>query len=179
MTYRCNWTDDRLPVWMNYARHLKGEPVKALEIGAFEGRSTVWILENILTHPDARIVCLDPFVPNKGLDLPADVADNYLARFVENTKFHRSKVRILQAYSWEVTAEWLAPFGPFDLVYVDASHWPEETVREAEMAWQVCKPGALLIFDDYGGTLKEYIERWRVRAEKLHESQQMISRVVK
>lgn len=32
-----------------------------LEIGSYEGRSAVWFLENILTHPTARIVCVDLF----------------------------------------------------------------------------------------------------------------------
>ncbi len=32
-----------------------------VEIGSFEGRSTLWILENLLRHPDSRMHCIDTF----------------------------------------------------------------------------------------------------------------------
>ena len=32
-----------------------------LEIGSFEGRSTIWFLENLLKNPKSTITCVDPW----------------------------------------------------------------------------------------------------------------------
>jgi hypothetical protein len=41
---------------------MAGRPVNFLELGSYEGRSTVWMLESLLTHPQSHITCVDPFV---------------------------------------------------------------------------------------------------------------------
>jgi len=38
--------------------------VTYLEVGVFEGRALLWLLENILTHPTARATCIDLFPYN-------------------------------------------------------------------------------------------------------------------
>lgn len=182
MSYTQNWTDDRLPLWLPFVQHLIGsENVNALEIGAFEGRSTVWMLEHILTHPTSRIVCLDPFYHNRGIDTkPTD----YLVNFVDNTTSYRERVRILQAFSRDIHAETLLEFANgYDLIYIDASHWAGETVNELRLAWTVAKPGALIIFDDYGGELKDRVDEWlkphfaNGRVVELHRAYQLIIQV--
>ena len=40
----------------------KDKPIKYLEIGVFEGMSMVWMLHNVLTHPDSRAVGVDPWL---------------------------------------------------------------------------------------------------------------------
>jgi hypothetical protein len=35
--------------------------IQMLDIGSYEGQSTVWYLTNVLTHPTARLTCIDPF----------------------------------------------------------------------------------------------------------------------
>ncbi len=160
MTFTYDWTTDRVDKWLPYVQHLVGRAnVNALEIGAFEGRSTVWMLENILTDPTSRIVCLDPFLGGSVPDLP----NEYLTAFVENTKPYQRQIRIIQARSEEVTTDILAHFSPggYDLIYIDASHLPEATVREAFLAWNVASDGALIIFDDYAGSLREAVDEWR------------------
>ena len=45
--------------FIKYLAHLIDTPCRILEIGCYEGRATVWMLENIATHPDATIKCID------------------------------------------------------------------------------------------------------------------------
>lgn len=53
---------DRLHLWSQHLGDLKGkQDTHLLEIGSYEGRSAVWFLENILTHPSSTITCIDPF----------------------------------------------------------------------------------------------------------------------
>jgi len=61
-TYQVDWFTPQLPLWEKYLIPLKGlSNLSFLEIGSFEGRSAVWLLENILTDEASRIVCIDPF----------------------------------------------------------------------------------------------------------------------
>src|SRR3954452_7004174 len=60
-----DWFSGHVPHW---ERLFFGElgwdpdaPRRLVEIGSFEGRSTLWFLENLLRHPDSRIVCIDTF----------------------------------------------------------------------------------------------------------------------
>ncbi len=146
--YRDDWTSDRLPKWLPHVQHLIGKPINALEIGAYEGRSTVWMIENILTHPSSQIICLDPFCENAKFNQYAD----YLPRFVENTHPYRSKIRIIQSFSQDVLPETLLGFvpGKFNLIYVDGSHEPADVISDAILALAVANPGAVIAFDDYG-----------------------------
>ena len=48
--------------WERALAGFKGKRVRALEIGSFEGRSAVWFLENVLTHEESTIVCIDSFL---------------------------------------------------------------------------------------------------------------------
>src|SRR5438105_2903605 len=52
----------RIPLWRRTLAHLRGRAeLRALEVGTYEGRSALWLLENILTDPSSRLVCVDLF----------------------------------------------------------------------------------------------------------------------
>lgn len=38
----------------------------------------------------------------------------------------------------------------FDFCYIDASHAPEDVLRDAILAWPLMKSGGVIMFDDYG-----------------------------
>ena len=59
-----------LPDWVTHDAHLfekylaefTGKPeIKALEIGAFEGRSAIWFMDHILTGTNSEITTIDVF----------------------------------------------------------------------------------------------------------------------
>ncbi|CAG8823780.1 19926_t:CDS:1, partial [Gigaspora rosea] len=41
---------------------LKNRKINVLEIGAFEGRSTTWILEELCKDPESKLITIDIFV---------------------------------------------------------------------------------------------------------------------
>jgi predicted O-methyltransferase YrrM len=61
--FSVKWFLDTVTEWKKF---LTGEertktPLKALEVGSFEGMSAAWMLEHVLTHDDSHITCIDPF----------------------------------------------------------------------------------------------------------------------
>ena len=57
--FEYDWFSPNIGVFERHLAHLKGTSCRMLEIGTHEGRSTSWLLENILTSLDARIVAVD------------------------------------------------------------------------------------------------------------------------
>jgi hypothetical protein len=107
-----NWTDRKKDDWIKHLGHLKGKPdLKILEVGTYEGRSAIWFLENLLTHPTSDITCVDVFV-KEGVE----------ERFDHNIALsgHAERVIKLKGYS-QLVLRSLEP-NSFDVVYIDACH---------------------------------------------------------
>jgi len=47
-TFTVDWFSRHLPVWNEVLMPLRGRPLRALEIGCFEGAATTWLLDNVL-----------------------------------------------------------------------------------------------------------------------------------
>lgn len=109
-----------------------------LEIGSYEGRSAVWFLESILTHPTAGIVCID-FFTHLSLSMRFDhnIRHSGAAAKVTKIKGHSDAILITQ------------PLDHFDIIYVDGSHDAAPVLMDAMLCWYRLKPGGVLIFDDY------------------------------
>jgi predicted O-methyltransferase YrrM len=64
-TFTVNTFTDKISAWTNLLSEFKGKPgINYLEIGTFEGRSALWVLENILTHPTSTLTIIDAFEEN-------------------------------------------------------------------------------------------------------------------
>jgi predicted O-methyltransferase YrrM len=136
--FSSDWFTYHIPVWEPLLSEFKGKAdVRYLEIGVLEGRSALWMLENILTHPSARLTAIDLF--------PDDVQ----ARFVGNIdkSGFRDKVEIVKGKSQEKLRE--LPLASYDLIYIDGSHRAKHVFVDAALSWDLLKDGGLLIFDDY------------------------------
>lgn len=135
-----NWFEHNIPHWQQWLGSFAGKPgVRALEIGSFEGRSTLWLCQNILTAADSRIDCVDFFAPDP-------VYGDYHARFVENTADHRGKIREFAGPSFDMLRK---VDGPYDIVYVDGWHTAFGAMADGLMCWPLLKVGGVMIFDDY------------------------------
>ena len=120
--------------------------INYLEVGVFEGRALLWLLENILTHPTARATCIDLFP--YGLE----------ERFRHNLDLSgfAGKVTVMKGPS-EVELRKL-PMDSFDLIYIDASHLGKDVFVDTGLSWGLLKKGGILIFDDYGWTIESLPE---------------------
>ena len=58
--FQADWFSPTIDEWTETLAEYKAKPnVSFLEIGSFEGRSAIWLLENILTDPTAHLTCVD------------------------------------------------------------------------------------------------------------------------
>jgi len=136
--FSSDWFTYHIPIWEQFLSEFKGKAnVRYLEVGVFEGRSAVWMLENILTHPSARLTAIDVFQD--------DLQDRFVGNI--NKSGFRDKVEIFKGKSQEKLRE--LPLESYDLIYIDGSHRAKHVFLDAALSWDLLKDGGLLIFDDY------------------------------
>lgn len=142
-----DWFSHHIQNWDIWLHPLLGRPVRALEIGCFEGRATSWLLANVLTHPEANITVIDTFTGSEehaamGVDI-----NEIFTRFLHNTKPWEDKVDIRVGKS---RTQLRRLGGKFDFVYIDGCHEAFEVLSDAVLVWPMMNPGGIVIFDDYG-----------------------------
>ncbi|MDQ2961991.1 MAG: class I SAM-dependent methyltransferase [Pseudomonadota bacterium] len=147
MKFSEDWFSQNIPTWTALLAEFRGRSrVRALEIGVFEGRSTCWLLENILTGEGSTIDCIDTFAGGiehvyRGIDMAA-----VRTRFEANVAPWREQVTLHVGKS----AELLPKFsGPYDFIYVDGSHVAADVLVDIVLAWRLASDHGIMIFDDY------------------------------
>ncbi|MFZ3229607.1 MAG: class I SAM-dependent methyltransferase [Pseudobdellovibrio sp.] len=120
-----------------------------LEIGVHEGRSLIWMLENILTDPTSSIVGIDNFKDNVSLTLKNNIKLSGQA----------ARVKLIEKSSQSVL---LTKFDYlFDIIYVDGSHFAKDVYFDAAYVFNLVKIGGIIIFDDYLLHKNEYSVEFR------------------
>lgn len=183
--FTTNWFTWNVPVWKAVLERYRGVPdLRYLEIGLYEGRSALWMLENVLTDPTSRLVGIDIF--------DGALKDRFFANLKLSGLEARADIRLGRSQDILRTLE---PES-FDIIYVDGSHDTSDVLEDAVLAWKILKPGGVLIFDDYkwagcftpGAETRDapedlpkfaidrFIDCFRDEIEFVHNSYQMIVR---
>jgi predicted O-methyltransferase YrrM len=148
--------------WFNWAPEVWTQLIpllparrKFLEIGSFEGRSTVWIVENMM-EDGGEVYCIDTW--EGGEEHGAENMSEVEKRFRHNRKLLMDKyedrhISTEKGTSLKCLAGWLTPSvvsnEVFDFIYIDGSHVAKDVLTDACMAWPLLKPEGLMVFDDY------------------------------
>lgn len=126
-------------IWKTLFSELKEKTnVRYLEVGVFEGRSLLWIYENILPSASVEIDALDSFpFPDTKMN------------FTENVShlIKKNIVKILHGTSEQLIKN--LPRLYYDLIYLDADHTYRSVWNDTVLLWPALKPGGFLVLDDY------------------------------
>lgn len=137
--FTTDWFTNNIRFWNLFLNKYKAkEKIFALEIGSYEGRSTLWMLDNILTHPSSKIYCIDSFTQA-----------NVKQTFLSNIKNHKSKVTLEQDYSFNALVRLNKHREVFDIVYIDGDHTAKGVLEDAVLSFPLLKKDGIMIFDDY------------------------------
>jgi len=120
--------------------------LKFLQLGAFTGDASVWLLNNVLTNEGCHLTDVDTWLGSNeeahhSMDFN-DVEltyDNKLKTYTNVTKFKGKTIDFLRQ----------APLDYYDFIYIDADHTAIGTLLDAELSWLCLKSGGVLAFDDY------------------------------
>ena len=117
-----------------------GKVDRVLEIGAHEGRSACYILENFLT--DTGTLCsVDP-----------QFDETTRRRFDSNVALAKKPEQVIEnLYDMSIPAlsKLVTRRQQFDFVYVDGDHHNQTVIADAVLGWQLLRQGGIMLFDDY------------------------------
>lgn len=192
--FTVDWFDDNREHLSRAFAPFRGRPgVRMLEIGAYEGRSTVWFLDEILTGEGSALTTVDTWEGSAEND-PREMAA-VQERFHRNTQEFRDAGRLTvvvnhsQAFLVDRIARGeTAPGNGFHIVYVDGSHAAPDVLSDGVLAWALLEPGGVMVFDDYiwaGGTCEQERPRFAIDSflacflgqyDELHRGTQVVIR---
>jgi FkbM family methyltransferase len=123
----------------------------ALEIGCFEGLTTNYICDNLLTE-NGRVICIDP------------LTDEYLPGHKDNAMFVGQYDRFIRNTAGRpvqlIRQKSLDAFPGlkdlrFGLIYIDGDHTEQGVFQDAVLYWNLLldsprNAGGYMLFDDYG-----------------------------
>ena len=147
--FSSNWTRGRA-YWgeMFDALGLVGKPgLRFLEIGCFEGRASLWMLENVLTHPSSRLDVIDTFEGSPEFEVMG-IDGATLNRFTRNVAPYADQVTVMQGMSGSILRT-LPAVETYDFIYVDGSHAAPDVLTDAVLSWPLLKKRGVMVFDDY------------------------------
>ena len=142
-----DWFTGNVPIWATVLKPYQAKPgVQYLEIGTWEGRSLLWVLDNILTHPTSRLTAIDPLIDDPGWPTSKDIKGTLFSNVELSGQAQR--VNVIVGFS-QIELRKL-PVESYDIVYVDGSHVASDTLEDLVLSSRLLKPGGVLIMDDYG-----------------------------
>lgn len=170
-----DWFTAHVLVWERIlVPQFKDKPATGLEVGCYEGRSCLWLLANVLTHPDSRIHCVDIW-SHREIEQTFD----------RNVAVSGASHKVIKRKGDAV--EMLRYTPGCDFAYIDADHTARACVVQAGLVWPRLKSGGVLIFDDYPWThpdiqhppkpgIDAFLTFWEGQYDLLHKEWQVILR---
>jgi len=169
-----DWFSWAPPVWSQLIEFLP-ERRSFLEIGSFEGRSTVWTIENMM-RPGDWIDCVDTWEGGEehsngemggaeerfdhnihvALDNPTYEPRTHHIRIAANAptegerkRVYKYKMKSTEHLGRKLSDVMFAHQPLYDFIYIDGSHIAKDVLTDATMAWPLLVQGGIMVFDDY------------------------------
>jgi len=155
-----------------------------LEIGSYEGASSVFFVDNFLSHENSTLTCVDPFLSIDDNDhrniLSSKQEENFLSNisstlFPDKVTFKKTTSNI---FFKENTKK-------FNFIYIDGSHVPSQVVSDLDNAIKIISDDGIIWMDDYNGgdppikpAVDEYISNKNLPIEIIHQGYQIAFRKI-
>lgn len=135
--YTVDWTTAHLPNFEKLLTPLVGGiNLHFLEIGVWEGRTSRWLLDHVLTHSTSVLTAIDC--------RPQPVFYQNLSRELE-----QGKMEFFSESSFMQLNQFVMQKRKFDFIYVDGSHLMKNVLEDVVLAFHLLTPGGVMLMDDY------------------------------
>jgi len=142
----------------------KSKENKILEIGCFEGLSSVFFADNFLDNPNSTLTCVDPFLTINNNDHSKFLQNNEELNFNFNVSVCKNSDKITN-----------------NLIYIDGCHESDFIKRDMENSFNVLEKNGIMWMDDYGGgdgiqiknNMNQFLEKYNGQYKLIHMGYQL------
>ena len=150
-----NWSNVHHKHWQDiFDKYLTQPTLHMLEVGCFEGRSTMWFADKLKRDPKSTLRCVDNWkggeeVERSNLNFDMDVVKE---NFHRNIDSHECEDQI--TVHERSSEEFLCVYMPhnyryYNFIYLDGSHTQRDTLVDMVLCVGALTKGGVLIVDDY------------------------------
>jgi len=136
--------------------------INILEIGSYEGRSTVWFIETYLHNINSTITCIDPWLDYSqdekslnsynAVDAQWKFGSLKIKEIFENNihlSGKKDQVIIHHDLSTNILPKLLVEKKKYDVIFIDGNHVAPFVMMDAVLCWNLLNKNGIMIFDDY------------------------------
>lgn len=128
-------------------KRFSGKPlIDFLQIGAYTGDASQWMLDNILTDPSSTLTDLDTWCGSEE-EVHKHFDWQELENFYDRRMSNYSNVIKIRQSSWDFLQEHTEK--QYDFIYIDGDHTADGVYKDAIFSWPLLKPYGIMAFDDY------------------------------
>ena len=154
-----------------------------LEIGSFEGLSSVFFSDTFLDSPNSTLTCVDPFLTIDNNDHKQFLQNKEEQNFDYNISISKNsdKIKVCKVTS-DVFFE--TNNKTYNFIYIDGCHEPEIIKRDMANSFNVLEKNGIMWMDDYLGgdgiqikkTMDTVLEQYTGQYELIHKAYQIAIR---
>jgi MMP 1-O-methyltransferase len=163
LKYRSIFPYEGIPGWLSedeaitlyeLARELPANSPVAVEIGSWQGKSSLVIAKGLKGKTTPVLYCIDPFNGDAGASdrvlysrALSTMNKSLKEAFLDNMRRHGvlDVVRPLEGYSFDVVNDFK---DPIDLLFIDGAHEFEAVFQDYEQWSPLLRPGGMIAFHD-------------------------------
>jgi predicted O-methyltransferase YrrM len=158
----------------------KSKKNKILEIGCFEGLSSVFFADNFLDNPNSCLTCVDPFLTINNNDHKQFLQNNEEINFDFNISICKNSDRIT---IHKITSDTFFENNnqTYNFIYIDGCHEPDFIKRDMKNSFNSLEKNGIMWMDDYGGgdgiqiknAMDGFLEKYIGQYELIHRGYQL------
>jgi tetratricopeptide (TPR) repeat protein len=151
-----DYISGHIPVWQRwFTDTIKQRPIRILEVGSWQGGSTLWLLDQVIAERGGSITCVDTWEDSSEHDFPGtmglqleELFDANIARSTYGDHLEKRKGR-----SQDVLPQLAGRL--FDFIYIDGAHEADLVLQDALNGHALLASDGLIVFGDLAYTFAD------------------------
>ena len=150
-----------------------------LEIGSYEGLSSVFFADHLLHHNESSLTCVDPFLRISTNDHKDLLQNRQEENFDYNISIckNSNKINVCKITSDDFFTK---NKKIYNFIYIDGCHEPDFILRDMENSFQCLEKNGIMWMDDYkfgNGEVKKtmdgFLEKYKGQFTLIHSGYQL------
>jgi predicted O-methyltransferase YrrM len=158
----------------------KSKENNMLEIGSFEGLSSVFFADNFLDAKTSSLTCVDPFLNITNNDHSNFLQNNEEKNFDYNISKCKNSDKVIV---YKITSDKFFETNKktYNFIYIDGCHTPDYIKRDMENSFDVLEKNGIMWMDDYRGgdgiqiknTMDDFLKKYIGKYDLIHSGYQL------